>query len=479
VSCINLYKFDRNVKKNVLAVLYSISNDDSQDLIEEGRTEICMDSINPLFIKTFILNYRLQDENTEQKYILQIFYIKYLNYSDDLSQQIFLGEGTFNLRDAINSRNQIMEIKIQNKKLEKIENLGLIKIRVIEREENFEFLSVKFGIRELISKNPIALKIHVKKHVDEWWPIYLTKQIQQKSKITFWEITEIPLNTFHNNIGETKIKFEVIEYLKNDKIKSLGSLQMNVKDFEKAPPETEITLSRRFKNFLLIQDFKKFNRFKFFDYLISDLNIKLFVFMDFTSSKINRENYELLNENNSKDKNKAFLLNSPKKKDDHHKKELNNGSNAKKIHKFTLLDEIQEDENIEELVFKDKNQKILYPIKKVDLTNTKKTEVISLKKLSSNSIQPNLSKNNLNYVNSIYYEKNKPFLYSDSMRDLLLLNETFLKFFLNFDSNGKYPMFCFGAKLPGSKNTLNNCFSGTLDMLNPEVSSFIESRVIF
>lgn len=472
----NLYKFDRHVKKNSIAVLYSISNDDNQELIEEGRTEVCMDSVNPFYIKTFILNYRFQDEISEQNFLIQIFYIKYLNYADDLSQQIFLGEGTFNLRDTINSRNQIKEIQIKNKKIERIENLGIIKIIAVEREENYEFISVKFGIRELISKNPIAMKIHIKKHIDEWWPIYLTKQIQQKSKITFWDIAEIPLSILRNNFGETKIKFEMIEYLKNDNIKILGSLQMNVKDFLKAPGETEITLSRRFKNYLLIQEFAKFNRFKFFDYLISDLNIKLFLFMDFTSSKINRENYDLLNQKNNKEKtNKIFIMNSPRKRENKQHKE--NYETKPKVSKFSLLDEIKEEENYM-FIAKDIQNRVLSPIKKVDLLNTKKTKVISLKNMSSSSYKLNISQNNLNYENTAYFEDNKAFLYSDSMKDFILLNETIMKFFINFDSEGKFPMFCYGAKLPESENSLNNCFSATMDMLNPEVSSFIECIIL-
>ncbi len=182
-----------------------------------------MDSDNPLYIKTFILNYYFQEEKIQQNYLIQIFYIKYMLYAEDLSQQIFLGEGIFNLRDTINSKKQTKEIKIENKRIDKAFNLGLIKVRAVEKEEHYEFLSIKFGIRELISKNPIVLKIYIKENVEDWWPIYLTKQIQQKSKITFWEITEIPCNTFKNIIGETKIKFEVIEYLKNDKVKSLGN----------------------------------------------------------------------------------------------------------------------------------------------------------------------------------------------------------------------------------------------------------------
>ncbi len=275
-----------------------------------------MDSLNPFYIKTFIFNYRFQDKNNQQNFLVQIFYIKELNKTDDLSKQFFLGEGIFNLKDTIKSDNQTTEIEIKNENMKKIENLGIINIKAVEREENYEFISVKFGIREIISKNPIAMKIHIKKHIEEWRPIYLTKTIQQKSKITFWEIVELPLSNLKSNVGETRIKYEMIEYLKNESTKILGELQMNVKDFFKAPPETQITLSRRVTNYLLIEEFESYNRFKFFDYLISDLNIKLFLFMDLTNSKLNKENFNFLNQkNNRKKNNKLSIINSSQKKE--------------------------------------------------------------------------------------------------------------------------------------------------------------------
>lgn len=480
LSCKGLYKFDRNVKKNVVAVLYSISqenieeNNKNQELVEEGRTEICMDSLNPVFIKTFILNYRFQDESIQQDYLIQIFYIRLINSPDDLSKQIFLGEANFNLRDTINSRNQEKELKISNKKLDKIENLGIIKIRAVEREENYEFLSIKFGIRELISKNPISLKIHVKKNIGDWWPIYLTKQIQQKSKITFWDIAELPINSLYSNIGETKIKFEVIEYLKNERIKILGNLQMNVKDFMKAPPETEITLSRRFKNYLLIQDFNKFNRFKFFDYLISDLNIKLFLFMDFTSSKINKENKEFfkqkskkydLNENINKFINKNFVLFSPKKKPRNPNNIITNKSFKMSLEDLEEKDNKKHIKNIDTIT--------LSPIKKIKVLKSQKSMVLNLKKLNTDDLDEikgndSIDSSSIDHINSSEI--------SQTLQDLILLNESIIKFFSSFDTDGKFPMFAFGAKLPEAKNTLNNCFSATFDMMNPDVDNLIDSN---
>ena len=40
--------------------------------------------------------------------------------------------------------------------------------------------------------------------------------------------------------------------------------------------------------FLIIKDLKKFRKFKFYDFLISNLDIKCFLFWDFSNSKLNR-----------------------------------------------------------------------------------------------------------------------------------------------------------------------------------------------
>ena len=436
-----------------------------------------MDSTNPVFIKTFILNYCFQDENTEQNFLIQAYYIKSLISADDLSQQIFIGEELLNLRDLINSPNQEKDLKIKNQKLDKVENLGIIKIRAVEREENYEFLSIKFGIRELISKNPICLKIHIKKHLSEWWPILITKQISHKTKISFWELSEIPLNSLNGGVlGEVKIKFEIIEYLKNERIKSLGNLTMNVKDFLKAPAETEISLSRRFKNYLLIQDYNKFKRFKFFDYLISDLNIKLFLFTDCTSSAFNKENFEFLTDKNPNIlNNKITILNMTDKKD------LSNSNiikddfeNNKDLNNTNILinnnTNVNYNKNITNINLKNNTIKNLKNNNSnINYLMSKKTNVVK-----SNIIKLKTKKSELQSLMEYSMYENKP-VYSESMKDMILLNKSIIKFFVNFDSDGKFPMYCYGAKLPELKNNLNNCFSANMDMMKPEVNNFLES----
>ncbi len=227
--------------------------------------------------------------------------------------------------------------------------------------------------------------------------------------------------------------------------------------------------------------------------------------MDFTSSKMNKENFEILNKKKNKEKlNKLFIDNSPKKKLKESNISLNSPDkiylNKNTVKKFCLLDEIKENENnlessIEELenhknemnrnnknqenkVFSiKKNSQFNSPTKgKFSLLNTKKIQVLSKNKMLPESYQSNKFPIKLKYENTLYYENNKSFIFSESMKDLLLLNEAIIKFFINFDTNSKFPIYCYGAKLPEADNNINNCFAASMDMMNPEVANFIECK---
>jgi hypothetical protein len=64
----------------------------------------------------------------------------------------------------------------------------------------------------------------------------------------------------------------------------------------------------------------------------------------------------------------------------------------------------------------------------------------------------------------------------ESMQNMQIFNDAIISFFVNFDSSGKFSMFCFGGKMKNS-NWTNNCFSANFDMLNPIVENWLDGII--
>ncbi len=448
---------------------------------------------------------------------MQIFNINNIDITNDFNNKIFLGESYFNLRNLISSSNQILEIDLKNpknQKNQKDENIGQVNIRAKEREDSYEYISVKFGLKEMISKNPIALKLSTKNHTSDWIPIFFSNQIQQKGKITYWETTQISMTNLKTNKGDTKIKFEVIEFIKGGKVKILGELKMNAKVFKLAPAETEINLTRRFKNYLLISDFKVQKIFKFFDYLISELNVKLFLFQDVSCSNINMENFNYLIKKNSKRKKKDIKISNISKEDlrssigndNDTKSNLKNSTKKLKLFDMDEKEQIKKEDNhndkdkendnendkvinskmkkkktylnfltdfVDRIKVKNKNN----PNKIYSNNNFKTEEQILDFNLylenKKNGLDDNNNNNDNNDNNNNKINKNK---LPESIQNMQILNDAIISFFVNFDSSEKFSMFCFGGKMKNSIST-NNCFSANFDMLNPIVENYIVGNI--
>jgi len=307
ISCRELFKPSNATKGNFFIILYNVS--DTNQLIEEGKTEISRDNFNPSFIKTFILHYRfISAIEKPQKYILILYNINSANLINSSNEEKYVGESEFQMDNLI--ANNELKLQLKNKNLSKQNvNLGKIIIKAVEIEENSDFLSLNLGIRGVLSRNLIGCKIFWKNNKNEILPIFQTKDSLQKSKEIFWESIVLDLHKLKFKEKESIMKFEIFEVLKNEKIKIKSKIELNISDLlDKEDHQLPLYPGNERTQFLIIKDLKKFRKFKFYDFLISNLDIKCFLFWDFSNSKLNKRKRDIVLRKIPKPRTSGFIL---------------------------------------------------------------------------------------------------------------------------------------------------------------------------
>lgn len=210
-----------------------------------------------------------------------------------------------------------------------------------------------------------------------------------------------------------KLKFMIYEVLKNEKTKVLAEIIISNAEFFKGVQEIPLFPNKKQKHTLLIEDFKLYNKFKFFDFLISQLEIKTFIFLDLTNSKIN----------------------------DKHWNNVNSFKNCSLVLKENNFDDVKVSNFVKDSNFKE---------------STKTFKIV---------------KNRNNFV------KNETIFAGED--EFVSLNNTLIKYLVEFDTDSNIPVFCFGAKLSPKFDTINNCFAANKNIMEPEINghkSFLESK---
>jgi hypothetical protein len=259
-----------------------------------------------------------------------------------------------------------------------------------------------------------------------------------------------------NNINEVnttsiKNKDENIEKILLKEIINKDIDNKNELDLTDTQAILLISKSKKFQNYLLIKQLEVVKTFKFYDYLISNLEIKNFFFMDLTRSKININYLEIFASYNS-DSDKD------NENDDYgyygivkHKKKKNKKKNDKKNEEDSIINLLKEERQIEEEDWQSFDEIIGKKKKK--------------KKEIDNLIEDIDDKVNRKIMGKIALINPKEEF--QTCFDFLIRN------LIKIDSSKGFSVFGLGAKLPPLFDTVNNCFSLNLNMFNPEVNGYL------
>ena len=202
------------------------------------------------------------------------------------------------------------------------EKFGLVKLKVQEKSENYLFVNFTPSIDKVVFKgHEIFLKIYNKRNFEEWRPIYMTNGLILTEENRSWEPVEIAKSLIDNDDIEKKIKFEVLLFNnKTKKIKLLTHLIVNTLEIIRQKENKFSLVLKSGKIYHLnINDVNETPKFKFYDYLISEIEIKTMLFIDLTKSKTNVE----LTEKVMKSSSLARLISSTEEDNDNKVKDEN------------------------------------------------------------------------------------------------------------------------------------------------------------
>ena len=425
-----------------------VYKNEEKNWIEIGKTEINKFSLNPSFIKTFIMNYHFDDNEKNQL-------LKFEINSIEKNRIINIDNCEVTLKDILSSKNLEYVIEFNNKKSKLI-------IKGYQKKNNSKFIQMKLGIHGVKSTmNKIFCIISKKNFHSEFIPIFITEEKEhnptKKEKLFFWETIEfeddrLEIGNLLSNFVDTNIiKFQIFDVDKKNKIKLLTECEITIEDLE---IKKEFQLKKIFNDklhFLVIDDIKKIEKFSLFSFLVSGMEYECHFFLDFTRTKFN------LDVSNSF-QNKFTI--------DYLKKNDNNNNDENFIYR-----------SIKDLKKEDKEKFIGIENLKKDVI--KKNDEILIKNdiLLSNlyNYQKNLKSRNFrsNFLNLKTKKKSKKKIES-SLKELNLLVEFIIKDQFELDSNNKCSIFGFGCSIPPDYDIECNNFSLNFDILNPEFEGYNE-----
>lgn len=434
LSCKKLLKLTSN--QNTFITVY---RNEGSKWIEIGKTEVCKNTPNPSFIKSFAMNYHFEEDESSQKLKFQI---DYTNKAEEITH---VGNSIVTLKDILTSKNQELEKQIEGKR-------GKLIIKGIQKNSNSKYIQFKLGIKgKKLTKNKIVCKILKKKTNNELIPIYITEErdhiTHKKDKTFYWSLVEFEQNRIENygqisKIEENnEVKFQIFEVGKNDKPKLLTEVEI-LREELKIRREHQLKQVKNDFHFLLIEELAIVDKFTLFSFLVSGIEYQSFFFFDLTRSKYNYE--KSLNLNNPLSR--KLLLNPQVELIYRPYTDVKN----KDKDKFLYVDVIKENiiqKNQKEAGEKDKAFLDFVNYNKEFKQNRKKREMLIC-----------LQNEKKDYIN-------------DDMTNLI---NSIVKDQFELDSDNRAACFGYGCNLVPDYDIMCNCVSMTMDIISPEVVGYQE-----
>lgn len=265
-----------------------------------------------------------------------------------------------------------------------------------------------------------------------------------------------------NEQGNINSSINITNIMAKENKENKTNVNAHVKNKNKIDKEHDyieflmVTKNNRYRNYLLLKKVEVVKVFKFYDYLVSSLELKTFMFLDLTRSKINVDYLELFNNLNDEIEQNQELPSYM---------QVSNIRKSKIIRVDSEISESSEDEN-EEVEFNDileeENKDKESSIGSFTKAIGRKKKIIKTKKKLEEDIN-----DNKNIIISEKLDLVNPKEEFQTCLDILIKN------LIRIDSSRGFPLFGFGAKLPPLYDSVNNCFALSMDILKPEVDGYL------
>ena len=435
LQCKNLPKITSSL--NSFIIVY---RNEGESWVEIGQTEIYRYSINPSYIKSFIMNYHFEENSNSQKLKFEI------NFKEH-DEIINIDNVIVTLKDILTSKNQEYIKLIDPDKKSKLI------IRGQQKKTSTKYIQMKLGLRgPKVTRNKIYCRVSKKDIHGDFIPIFVTNEKEHnpsKEKSFYWDIVEFENDRINyegilSKIGDVDtLKFQIFELDKRRRPKSLTEVDMTFDEL-KIRKEFQLKKIKDEYHYLLIEDIKEIDKFTLFSFLVSGMEYECNFFLDLSRSKLNIYVSDKLNNSFTK----KFLENERNK----------------------------EEKNEESLIYRP-----LLDLKRKDKDKYQGIETLKLNVILKNEEEKAKNEEEKikirEYLQQIREEREKTIITKKSVfndleeeyEQLKELTESLIKDQFELDSDNRCSLFGFGCNIPPNYDINCNNIACNLDILNPEV----------
>ncbi|XP_078322856.1 copine-9-like isoform X2 [Crassostrea virginica] len=297
ISCTNLADLDDFTKSDPMCVLFVRQFGQWK---EYARTEAIRNTLNPKFVKSFILEF---EPGMTQQLMFSVYDID--SRSQDLKHHDYVGSVEDSLHNLIDDNHLI---KTTNKNLRvpgHAKSRGLISITAEVMKESRNKVSIHVGGHKLDKKGVLSLNkpdtfFQISRCIDgltgsTYHPVYRTETVL-KSTHPRWRPFEINLQPLCNSEWDRSIQFSVLHFSGNDyhiigrkntTLREMSQLERNGSFIQiyLSSPKKEIRKQRNtLSGSLRFFQFKIDMQYSLFDFFRGGLQIQPIVAIDFTAS---------------------------------------------------------------------------------------------------------------------------------------------------------------------------------------------------
>ncbi|KAM7508481.1 hypothetical protein LguiA_018934 [Lonicera macranthoides] len=300
---------DRDItsKSDPMAVVYIKKRDGT--LEEIGRTEVIMNSLDPVWIQKVNIAYQFEIVQPLffQVYDVDTKYHKLPVKTLKLKDQEFLGEGSCVLSEIVTKKSRSLTINLHNRDGPGLKNLGTLTVHAEETIASKIAVEITFHCshldnKDLFSKSDPFLRISRIVETGGSVPICKTEVINNNLN-PIWKPLSLTMQQFGSK--DNPLVIECFDFNTSGDHVLIGKLQKSMADLERLhkgkiganfvlPPSGHHHHEKVLKGQLFVDGFVEKKVHSFIDYISSGFELNFMVAVDFTASNGNPRNSDSL-----------------------------------------------------------------------------------------------------------------------------------------------------------------------------------------
>ncbi|KAL5566194.1 hypothetical protein UlMin_029358 [Ulmus minor] len=306
-SASNLIDRDITSKSDPMVVVFAKKRDSKVE--ELGRTEVILNSLNPVWINKVTIAYQFEMVQQLVFYVFDVdtkFHntpVQMLNLKD----QDFLGEANCVLSEIVTKRSRSLTLNLQGKNARRgMRNLGTLTVHAEETVASRSAVEIVFRCSnltntDLFSKSDPFLRISRVVESGGYVPICKTEAIDNNLN-PIWKPLCLSMQQFGSK--DDPLIIECFDFNANGNHVLIGKIQKSVADLEKLYvekiganfffPSSHRGPDKVLKGQLYVDRFLEKEQFSFVDYISSGFELNFMVAVDFTASNGDPRNRDSL-----------------------------------------------------------------------------------------------------------------------------------------------------------------------------------------